>query len=63
MPWRGVEKLGLIAQNDRGGIDRFKNNLQEKQDELKGANGYERVADAQLNAFLRLRGAGYGAGG
>jgi len=46
-----VEKLGLIAQDDRGGIDRFKNNLQEKQDELKGANGYERVADAQLNAF------------
>ena len=46
-----VESSGLISQDDRAGIDRFKATLQEKQDELTGSNGYERVADAQLNAF------------
>jgi dephospho-CoA kinase len=46
-----VESSGLVSQDDRAGIDRFKTNLQEKQDELTGSNGFERVADAQLNAF------------
>jgi hypothetical protein len=46
-----VESSGLVSQNDRAGIDRFKTTLQEKQDELKGMNGFERVADTQLNAF------------
>lgn len=46
-----VESSGLISQDDRAGIDRFKTTLQEKQDELMGSNGYERVPDAQLNAF------------
>ena len=46
-----VESLGLISQEDRTGIDRFKTTLQEKQDELLGRNGYECVSDAQLNAF------------
>jgi len=46
-----VESAGLISQDDRAGIDNFKAALQEKQDELMGSNGYERVADAQLNAF------------
>jgi len=46
-----VESSGLISQNDRAGIDRFKSTLQAKQDELTGRNGYERVGDAQLNAF------------
>jgi hypothetical protein len=46
-----VESLGLISQDDRGGIDNFKAALQEKQDELIGANGFDRVPDAQLNAF------------
>jgi hypothetical protein len=41
----------LIPENDRIGIDLFKATLQEKQDELAGSNGYERVPDAQLNAF------------
>jgi hypothetical protein len=48
-----VESIGLIAQNDRAGIDRFKTSLQEKQDELTGNNGYERVSDVQLNAFAQ----------
>jgi hypothetical protein len=46
-----VESTGLIQKNDRAGIDRLKTTLKEKQDELQGRNGYERVADAQLNAF------------
>lgn len=46
-----VERSGLISQDDRAGFDNFKASLQEKQDELMGSNDYERVADAQLNAF------------
>jgi hypothetical protein len=46
-----VESLGLISQDDRGGIDNFRAALQEKQDELLGSNGYEAVPDTQLNAF------------
>lgn len=46
-----VQNSALISKDDRAGIDRFKATLQEKQDELKGSNGYERVPDQQLNAF------------
>jgi hypothetical protein len=46
-----VESIGLISQDDRAGVDRFKTSLQEKLDELTGDNGYERVSDVQLNAF------------
>jgi len=46
-----VESSGLISQEDRAGILQFKKNLQEKQDELAGTNGYLRVSDDQLNAF------------
>jgi hypothetical protein len=46
-----VQSSPLILKEDRAGIDRFKAALQEKQDELTGINGYERVSDAQLNAF------------
>jgi len=46
-----VENLGLVSQNDRAGVDLFKTSLQEKQDELAGTNGFQRVADGQLNAY------------
>jgi len=46
-----AESSGLLSKDDCAGINRFKTTLQEKQDELTGSNGYERVADAQLNAF------------
>ena len=46
-----IESSGLISKQDRAGIDRFKTTLQEKQDELLGRNGFERVSDAQLNDF------------
>jgi hypothetical protein len=46
-----VESSRLISKDDRAGIDRFKVTLQERQDELAGSNGYDRVPDGQLNAF------------
>jgi len=46
-----VESLRLISKDDRAGIDRFNVTLQERQNELAGSNGYDRVPDGQLNAF------------
>jgi ABC-type transporter Mla subunit MlaD len=46
-----VQNLPLTSKEDRASLNRFKTTLQEKQEELAGLNGYERVADAQLNAF------------
>lgn len=46
-----VQSMQLISKEDQASVDRFKANLQEKQDELNGSNGYERVSDSQLNAF------------
>ena len=46
-----VQNSGLISKDDRIGIDRFKAALREKQNELAGINGYERVSDEQLNNF------------
>ncbi|MFO7525367.1 MAG: hypothetical protein R6W68_07930 [Ignavibacteriaceae bacterium] len=42
---------GLISKEDQSGIDNFKAALKEKQDELEGRNGFERVSDSQLNNF------------
>ena len=46
-----VLSSGLISESDRVGIEQYKATLQEKQSELEGSNGYQRVPDAQLNAF------------
>jgi hypothetical protein len=46
-----VQSSPLVSKTDRAGLDRLNASLQEKQDELAGANGYARVADDQLNAF------------
>ena len=46
-----VQSSPLISKDDQAGIDRVKIILKDKQDELVGLNGYERVPDAQLNAF------------
>jgi hypothetical protein len=46
-----VENSGLVTDKDQSGINRFKASLQEKQNELIGENGLERVADSQLNSF------------
>ncbi|HUS84017.1 MAG TPA: hypothetical protein VMX56_02645 [Anaerolineales bacterium] len=46
-----VRSSPLVSKADREGMDRFKTSLQQKQDELAGTNGYERVSDDQLNDF------------
>jgi len=46
-----VESLRLVSKDDRAGIDRLKVTLQERQNELAGNNGYDRVPDGRLNAF------------
>ena len=46
-----VLSSGLISESDRVGIEQYKSTLQEKQNELEGSNGYERVQDRQLNSF------------
>ncbi len=40
-----------LSQNDREGINYFKNKIREKKNELNGLNGYDKVADASLNQF------------
>ena len=46
-----VQSSPLISEKDRASLNHFKAALQEKQDELNGSNGFERVSDTQLNAF------------
>lgn len=46
-----AEKSSIISQEDRPAVDAFRTALQEKQDELAGRNGYDRVTDQQLDAF------------
>lgn len=46
-----AQTLGLISEADSKGIDMLKVSLQEKQSELAGKNGFERVTDGQLNSF------------
>lgn len=46
-----VQSSALISKEDYDGISRLKAIVQDKQDELAGINGYERVPDTQLNAF------------
>src|SRR3970040_1624082 len=40
-----VQSSPLVSKDDRAGIELFKATLQEKQDELSGLNGYQRVYD------------------
>lgn len=46
-----VQSSGLISDNDRADIVHLQTTIQDKQDELAGINGYERVSDSQLNNF------------
>ena len=46
-----VQTSPLISKDDKAGIDRLKTILKDKQEELAGINGFDRVPDAQLNAF------------
>jgi hypothetical protein len=46
-----VKKSPLISESDRAAVLRFESSILEKQNELSGTAGYERVPDEQLNAF------------
>lgn len=46
-----VQRSELISKDDGVALDLFKATLREKQDELAGTNGFERVPDGQLNNF------------
>ena len=51
---RAIDKVKgapLATDQDRANLDRLQVTLQEKSDELVGANGFDRVPDDQLNAF------------
>ena len=46
-----VESMPQTSANDVAGIERLKATVQDKQNELNGTNGYDRVGDEQLKAF------------
>lgn len=46
-----VQNSGMISEEESKGVGNFKSALIEKHDELNGKNGFERVADSQLNSF------------
>ena len=46
-----VQQMPSVSNDDGIAINQIKATLQEKQDELTGSNGYDRVKDVQLNAF------------
>ena len=46
-----VQNSGMITEEESLGVGNFKTTIQEKQDELNGKNGFEKVADSQLNNF------------
>lgn len=46
-----VQGSPLVSSEDKAGLEHYKVILKDKQDELAGTNGYQRVSDAQLDAF------------
>lgn len=47
-----VQRSRVISKEDRARLEQLKATVQDKQDELGGMNGFERVPDGQLNAFV-----------
>ncbi|MDT8323326.1 MAG: hypothetical protein RRA94_04365 [Bacteroidota bacterium] len=46
-----VERSNLVPAEDRAGAKLLRTTLQERQDELGGKNGFQPVANDQLNSF------------
>lgn len=46
-----IQNSGMISEEESLGVSNFKITIQEKQDELNGKNGFEKVTDSQLNNF------------
>jgi hypothetical protein len=49
-----VQNSGFASQEESEGIDLFKATIKDRQDELIGVNGFERVADSQLNDYANF---------
>jgi cell division protein FtsX len=47
-----VQRSRMISKEDRARLEQLKVTVQDKQDELAGLNGFQRVPDGQLNAFV-----------
>jgi hypothetical protein len=52
--FRKLESLPLLSQGNRVDVGRLRISLEAKKDELMGIEGYERIPDAQLDAFSQL---------
>lgn len=46
-----VEQSALVTDEDRAGAKLLRSSTTEKLDELNGTNGFDRVADSQLDSF------------
>lgn len=46
-----MERVGSVSDGDRPGLSGLKTTLQDRLDELEGRNGFDRVADSQLDGF------------
>ncbi len=46
-----VSAMEQVPESDKKAIADFRNTIQEKKDELNGADGYEKVPDTQLDEF------------
>ncbi|MEX0660285.1 MAG: hypothetical protein WD381_00850 [Balneolaceae bacterium] len=49
--YKRVSSMNGISAEDQKGITELQKNISAKMDELNGRNGYDMVADAQLNDF------------
>jgi hypothetical protein len=47
-----VQRSRMISKEDRARLEQLRATVQDKQDELAGVNGFQRVPDGQLNAFV-----------
>lgn len=49
-----VQQMRPLSENDRAALNKLKNNITAKKNELNGLAGYKRVPDSQLNHFANF---------
>lgn len=49
-----VQSMERVPESDKKALADFKDNIQERKDELNGTNGYEKVPDSELNDFAQF---------
>ena len=52
--FKRVEKMKTLSSADQAAINKLKNNITEKKNELNGLNGYKKVNNNQLNNFANF---------